>query len=146
MPLTNDVGYALDNDSLSEFLRGQQALVDKVLSTPSSQIWIPAVAVEEQIRGRLAVLAKLYREPPERVAQAYDAFLKTLTELQNFQVLPHSKEAEALYQSWPPQIKKIGTRDCRIAASAIANGLIVVTRNRQDFEKIPNVIIEDWSR
>jgi len=97
MPFTNNAGYALDNDTLSEFLRGQHSVVSQVLSLPASQIWLPAVVVEEQLRGRLATLAKLHREPPERVAQAYDAFPKTFVQLQKFQVLAHSAEAEALY-------------------------------------------------
>jgi len=100
---------------------------------------------EEQIRGRLAVVAKLHGASPDRVAQSYADFLATLAELRKFQVLPYSAAAEAVYQSWPAKVKKIGTRDCRIAASAITNGLIVVTRNRQDFEQIPGVKIEDWS-
>lgn len=31
------------------------------------------------------------------------------------------------------------------AAVALANGLIVVTRNRRDFGRIPNLGVVDWS-
>lgn len=108
-------------------------------------MWLPAVVVEEQLRGRLAVLAKLHGELPDRVARAYGFFLKTLADMQQFQIVPYTVTAEALYRSWPATVKKIGTRVCRIAASAITNGLTVVTRNRQDFEQIPGARIEDWS-
>ena len=40
---------------------------------------------------------------------------------------------------------RIGTRDLRIAATVLAVGGILLTRNRRDFGLIPDLTIEDWS-
>jgi tRNA(fMet)-specific endonuclease VapC len=40
---------------------------------------------------------------------------------------------------------RIGTRDLRIAATALVHDLTLVTRNHKDFFRVPALRIEDWS-
>ena len=40
---------------------------------------------------------------------------------------------------------QVGTQDMRIASIVIAYNGILLTRNRRDFEKIPNLMIENWT-
>lgn len=41
--------------------------------------------------------------------------------------------------------KPIGHMDTMIAAHALATGLIVVTHNLKDFERVPHLRLEDWT-
>ncbi|MGD0518047.1 MAG: hypothetical protein ABSA26_10990 [Thermoguttaceae bacterium] len=40
---------------------------------------------------------------------------------------------------------RIGTMDLRIASIALAQGFTILTRNLVDFEKVPNLKVEDWT-
>ena len=140
--------YALDNDAYSQFLQGHERITSRILSVPRDAIRLPAIVVEEQVRGRLAVLAGLNSSRAadrNRIPQAYELLLKTILTCNLFPLLSYTPEAETLWQSWPSAIKRLGTRDCRIAASAITKGLTVVTCNLRHFTPIPNIKVEDWS-
>ena len=141
--------FVLDNDTLTLFFQNTQVVVRRVLSTPDEDVWLPAAAVEEQLRGRLAAISVLNTarvSDRAKIPLAYDLLLETVRRLQQFQHLSYTAEMEDLYQSWPPAVKRLGTRDCRIAATAVVHGFTVVTRNLGHFQPIPGVQSEDWSR
>jgi tRNA(fMet)-specific endonuclease VapC len=54
--------------------------------------------------------------------------------------------ASILFESFQSQGLKVATMDLRIAAIASSRGLILLTRNYQDFVKIPGLTIEDWTQ
>lgn len=140
--------YALDSDTLTLFLGGNPDVVRRVLDTSKTDLWLPAVVVEERLRGRLAFLSSLSPSRPAdslKFPAAYDLLLESVRELNGFQHLPYMPEAEALFQSWPAVVRRVGTRDCRIAATALTHGFVVVTCNLSHFQPISGVVLEDWS-
>jgi tRNA(fMet)-specific endonuclease VapC len=60
-------------------------------------------------------------------------------------VLEFSAEAEVRFADLKQQRIKIGAQDLKIASIVLVVGGTVVTRNRRDFEKVPGLMIEDWS-
>ena len=141
--------FVLDSDTTTLFFNGNEKVVQRVLAAPDDAIYLPAIVVEEQLRGRMALLASLNparMSDRPKVPLAYDLLLKTVRDLRRFEHLPYTAEMEALYQSWPAAVKRMGTRDCRIAATAIILGFTVITCNLSDYEPIPDVQTDDWNR
>ena len=141
--------FVLDSDTLTLSLHGNAAVTRNILAQPAGSIWLPAITVEEQLRGRLNYLSSLN---PARVSDrakvplAYDLLLETVKRLQQFPHLAYTAEMEALYQSWPSAVKRMGTRDCRIAATAIIHGFTVITCNLSHYQPIPDVRTDNWNR
>jgi tRNA(fMet)-specific endonuclease VapC len=60
-------------------------------------------------------------------------------------VLPYGESADEVFRELKQKKIRVGTMDLRIGATAIANGMIVLTRNTVDFERIPDLQFEDWT-
>lgn len=138
--------YLLDTSVVSNFLderRYYPQLTAKILSQPPEQIFISIITVEEILQGALASVQKAKRKPT--VTKAYEYFKDLFSALHRFQILSYTSEAEAIYQSLPTKIQRIGTQDCRIAAIARANDFTVITVNVNDFVNIDLANVEDWT-
>jgi tRNA(fMet)-specific endonuclease VapC len=135
--------YILDSDHLSLHQRGYKSLETRLLSIMPEQIYITIVSVEELLRGRLAQIRKA-KEAKDRI-QAYYWLSRTIDYLNDFNILSYDSRAEAYFQSLRELKIRIGTQDMKIAAIALSQHAILITRNTQDFECIPSLRIEDWS-
>jgi tRNA(fMet)-specific endonuclease VapC len=141
-----DSSYLLDTNVVRAILDGDLVVAQNALTVSPDKLFLSAVAVEEMTRGRLAELNDA-REGKSRVGitLAYEWFLETLHLIHRFQILNYTDADEAQYKLFPANIKRIGRQDCRIAAQALNQGFIVVTRNTTHFSQIPNLLCEDWT-
>lgn len=138
--------YLLDVDTLEGIFRGNIPLKQRPDKTAKKQVWVSSLTAEEMLRGTLSEINKAYDTKANRDIEAPSVFLaRLISRLCDFNILPYTNAAEELYRSYLPPVKRIGKMDCRLAAHATVSGLIVVTCNTADFERIPGVIIEDWS-
>ena len=135
--------YILDSDHLSLYQRGHEPIGQKLLTIPPTQIAITVISAEELIRGRLAQIRKASK-PQERI-YAYRWFARTLEFLDGFRIIEYDTQAEAYFQVLLARKLRTGTQDLKIAAISLAQKATLVTRNRQDFERITDLSIEDWS-
>jgi tRNA(fMet)-specific endonuclease VapC len=99
------------------------------------------VAAEEALRGRLAQVAGA-SDGPTRIL-SYKLLTQAIQLFTQFPIVPYDQSAEDEFQRL--RSIRIGSRDLKIASIAMANGSIVVTRNRRHFGLIPGLTIEDWS-
>lgn len=132
--------YLLDTDHLTLYQYNHAPLA-RHLSLHVGEVGISVVTVEETLRGRLAALAQA-SDGPTRIHR-YALLEQALLDFTQFPNVPYDQHAEDEFQRL--RSIRIGTRDRKIAAIARANQLIVVTRNRGDFARVPGLTIEDWS-
>jgi tRNA(fMet)-specific endonuclease VapC len=68
-----------------------------------------------------------------------------LRDLQRFPWLSSTPGADAWYNQRRKQKVRVGTHDLQIAATCVAHGAILVTRNLRDFQGVPGLAVEVWA-
>jgi len=136
--------YILDTDHVTLFQHNHLRISQRARAVGSSNIFVTTVTLEEQLRGRLAGISRAATKP-EQLAVAYENLRRTLLYFCSVNLLNFDDAAYNCYQILLQQKIRIGTQDLRIAAITLANQAILVTRNQQDFIKVPDLSLEDWT-
>jgi len=111
---------------------------------PFEQRAITIVTAEEQLRGWLNKVRRA--TDSDSLVFAYAKLHYTLSFFCEIKILPFDALAAAKFAGLKAQKIRIGTQDLRIAAIVLSVDGIVVTRNRRDFSKVPDLNIEDWTK
>ena len=134
----------LDTDHVSLHERGHLPLRARLASFAPDEVAVSVVTVEEMLRGRLAILAR--RSEGEARVHAYTKLLETVRFFSTIPVMPYDMACEQQFQALRAMRLRVGSRDLRIAATALVQNVVLITRNRRDFERVPGVKMDDWSQ
>jgi tRNA(fMet)-specific endonuclease VapC len=135
--------YVLDTDHLTLLRKGHAEVVARVAATPATDLAITILSIEEQFRGWFTQVRRARN--PERLARAYQGLFDVIAMAASLRVLPFSRAAVDRYVGLRKTLRRVGKQDLAIAAVALEYDATVVTRNRQDFEQVPSLPVEDWS-
>jgi tRNA(fMet)-specific endonuclease VapC len=135
--------YILDTDAVTAWQLHPEAVEPYLMQIPSNQRATTIITVEEELRGRLAFIARA--KEPEIVARAYHYLLQEVSWFSCINILPFTDTVVTIFRELRRQGLRIGTLDLRIAAIALTLNGIVVTRNRRDFIQVPGLVIENWT-
>jgi tRNA(fMet)-specific endonuclease VapC len=128
--------YVLDTNTLIYFFKGLGGVSKRVLALPPKQISIPSIVLYE-----LEVGIARSTSPKKRRKQ-----LEDFTSL--VKVLPFGTEEARSAASIRVDLEKkgrpIGPYDILIAAVAMTNQFILVTRNTAEFSRIKGLRLENW--
>lgn len=135
--------YILDTDHASLYQQGHPALGRRLDRLLPNQLAVSVITYDEQVSGRLAVVHKA-RSQQERI-NAYYWLQRTLHFFCRMPVLPFDEAAASMFQQLVALKLRVGTQDLLIASIALGNEMTLLTRNLRDFQKVPGLVLEDWS-
>ena len=128
--------FLLDTNTLIYFFKGRDKVAEHLLGTPPADIAISSVSLYEIEVG----IAKS-TQPARRRAQ-FDAFLSVVS------VVPFDRSAARAAAMARAELERrglpIGPLDNLIAGIALAHRATLVTRNTQEFSRLPNLAVTDW--
>ena len=137
-------GYFLDVDIFRLSTTGHPATVAAVRLRIAG-VSLSSITVEEMLVGRLNLINRARSgRTPIRLSEAHAGLSEMLEDITPFRIHSYCAEAEQVFGTYPPSIRRIGPQDCRLAAHAMARNFAVVTRNVRHFDAI-GIPCEDWS-
>lgn len=129
--------YLLDTNAWIDCLKNRASPVAKRLATVDPSDVVSCAVV----RAELYFGALRSKDPPTRWAEA-QAFLAP------FRSLPFDDVAADVHSAVRLELtvkgNLIGPHDLLVSAIALANGLVVVTHNTKEFNRVPGLVVEDW--
>jgi tRNA(fMet)-specific endonuclease VapC len=135
--------HILDTDHFTLYRYGQEAVCRRVEAVPADQLAITIVTIEEQLNGWYAQLRQA--RDAEKLTRAYEGLFQVTQAIGRVRVLPFSASAVQRYLDLRKQLPRLGKLDLAIAAIVLEVDGILITRNRSDFARVPQLRIEDWS-
>lgn len=127
--------YLLDTNICIYFLKGQYNLDKKIEQADTENCFVSEVTIAELKFGAEN------SENKEKNRKTVDNFVSKFTIIPIFNSLD-------IYASEKARLRKKGVPlddfDLLIGATAISNGLTLVTRNVTDFERLEGIEIENW--
>lgn len=135
--------YILDTDHVSLLQRGNQQVVACLSGVDFNDRAVTIITVSEQIQGRLAVIRRTQTESD--ASRGFANLQSTIAFYQAIQVFPYDEKAQTYFNRLRQMKIRVGTQDLRIAAITLRHQAVLVTRNKRDFEQIPELRMVDWS-
>jgi tRNA(fMet)-specific endonuclease VapC len=138
--------FLLDTDHVS-LLLGGHPLVGRRVAAVGEQVGISLVTVQELFNGWV-VRVNGAREMDE-VVRLYGKLNRTLLLCKRIRVIEFDQSVAVVLQQLIADNPGLGKQrlkqDMRIAATALAHGAVMVTRNARDFSRVPGLTVEDWT-
>ncbi|MBE9008390.1 type II toxin-antitoxin system VapC family toxin [Fortiea sp. LEGE XX443] len=139
--------YLLDTDHLSILQRqaGQDYinLSTRIAHYSLSDFAVSIVTFHEQMLGSHAYINRARNL--NDVVKGYDIMSRLVSDFKVLPFVSFDTSAATKFAQLQTQRIKLAKMDARIAAIALSRGLILLTRNHQDFGKVSGLIIEDWT-
>jgi tRNA(fMet)-specific endonuclease VapC len=131
------VNYLLDTCTISQWVRGNVGVLQRLKIIPPQQIGISTITYMEVEYG--------LKINPQRAAKIYPVIHSLLTVVT---IIPYTQEDANTTAEIRTILKArgipIGPYDVMLAGCAKQRGLIIVTDNLAEFQRIEGIVVENW--
>ena len=138
--------FLLDTDHISilQWQTGQEfaALSARLAVHALADFAVCVVSFHEQVLGCHTYISRARTSAD--VVRGYQMLDRVLDAFATAQVLPFDAAA-AVCAGLVTQRVRLAVMDLRIAAVALSQGLVLLTRNQRDFGRVPALLTEDWT-
>lgn len=128
--------YLLDTNICIYVIKHRPTVVRETFNRQHGRMAVSAITLAELMHG-----AEKSTDPPRNLAVVED-FCSRLV------VLPYSTKAAIHYGSIRSELERagrpIGVTDLHIAAHARSEGLVLVTNNMREFERVKGIMLKNW--
>lgn len=139
--------YLLDTDHLSILQRqtgkDYSNLATRMAQYPLSDFAVSIVTFHEQMLGCHAYINR--DRTLNDVVKGYEMMARLVSDFKVLPLVSFDAGAATIFEQLKSQRLQLAKMDARIAAIALSRGLILLTRNHQDFQKVAGLAIEDWT-
>jgi predicted nucleic acid-binding protein len=129
----------IDTDILSEFLKGNINVINKVDEhvTKHGSINISVITYYEIVNGLL------YKDAKKQLSK-FEDFIELCNVIPLTQIA--AKQAAIIQSELRKKGNEIGHTDTLIAGTALANNFLLVTNNTEHFKRVKNLSIANWKK
>jgi tRNA(fMet)-specific endonuclease VapC len=135
----------LDTDHVVEYQRGtspESRRLKERLDAAAEPYGTTIITVEEMMRGWMAAVRRIH--DPRAQIRAYARLRQLFRFFATWHVFDWDQAAVDAYDALKRAGTRVGTMDLKIACIALANGATLLTRNSNDFQRVPGLNIADW--
>lgn len=140
--------YVLDTDHISVLQHGEEPargdLRARMNALDESAFFLTIVSFHEQVLGWNAYIQR--HRSVDRTVHAYRMYEDMLDEYASAQLLSFDGRAAKEFVRLSELRLRLGVTDLPIAAIVIANEMTLLSRNLKDFQRVPDLRVEDWTR
>ena len=129
--------YLLDTCTVSDFVKGQPNVLARIKAMPPNLILVSTITRMEVDYG-----LTLNTERTRKLAPMLDAFFSVITTLPFDEV--DAKAAAGIRAALKIRGQPIGAYDVLIAGMGLARGLVIVTSNVDEFQRVGGLQVENW--
>jgi tRNA(fMet)-specific endonuclease VapC len=128
--------FLLDTNVLVELRRKNPILIARLKRHPPSSLCYSVISIGEIHKG-------IVQHPMEKGIAMWHHWKQLLAP---FAPLDFTSEAAMTWGRLlhETRMQQVGPRDLLIAATALVNGMTVVTHNVREFNRIEGLMVEDW--